>query len=241
MAEQASATMAPQPVRERLAVALDVDDLVAAVRLARELRPWFGVAKIGLELYSAEGPEAITTLTDLGFDVFADLKFYDIPTTVNRAAAVIGGLGAKYLNFHGQGGVTMLRAGVEGFLAGAADSGLDRPIPLAVTVLTSDSAAPAHILPQRVRFALESGCAGIVCAAEDVREAKQYGPRLVAVVPGIRPTGTARDDQARAATPADAIAAGADVLVVGRAVTRADDPPAAAAALAAEVAAQLGV
>src|SRR5262245_35430711 len=241
MAEQASATMAPQAVRERLAVALDVDDLVAAVRLARELRPWFGVAKIGLELYSAEGPEAITTLTDLGFDVFADLKFYDIPNTVNRAAAVIGGLGAKYLNFHGQGGVTMLRAGVEGFLSGASDSGLDRPIPLAVTVLTSDSAAPAHILPQRVRFALESGCAGIVCAAEDVREAKQYGPRLVAVVPGIRPTGSSRDDQARAATPADAIAAGADVLVVGRPVTRAEDPPAAAAALAAEVAAQLGV
>jgi orotidine-5'-phosphate decarboxylase len=241
MAEQASATMAPQAVRERLAVALDVDDLVAAVRLARELRPWFGIAKIGLELYSAEGPEGITTLTDLGFDVFADLKFYDIPTTVNRAAAVIGGLGAKYLNFHGQGGVTMLRAGVEGFLSGAADSGLDRPIPLAVTVLTSDSAAPAHILPQRVRFALESGCAGIVCAAEDVREAKQYGPRLVAVVPGIRPAGTARDDQARSATPAEALAAGADVLVVGRPVTRADDPPAAAAALAAEVAAQLGV
>src|SRR5882757_3701503 len=101
MSEQAIGTMAPPEVRQRLALALDVDDLVAAVRLARELRPWFGVAKVGLELYSAEGPEAITTFTDLGFDVFCDLKLYDIPTTVQRAATVLGGLGARYLNFHG--------------------------------------------------------------------------------------------------------------------------------------------
>jgi orotidine-5'-phosphate decarboxylase len=241
MSEQAIGTMAPPEVRQRLALALDVDDLVAAVRLARELRPWFGVAKIGLELYSAEGPEAITTLADLGFAVFCDLKLYDIPTTVQRAAAVLGGLGARYLNFHGQGGVTMLKAGVDGFLSGAADAGLDPPVPLAVTILTSDSTAPAHILPQRVRYALESGCAGIVCAASDVKEAKQYGPRLVTVVPGIRPTGTSRDDQARAATPGDAIAAGSDLLVVGRAVTRADDPVVAATAVAAEVATALGL
>ena len=95
----------------------------------------------------------------------------------------------------------MLSAGVDGFLAGAAGAGLPTPVPLAVTILTSDDQAPAHILQKRVQAALESGCTGIVCAASDVHEAKQYGPRLTAVVPGIRPAGTPAHDQARAATP----------------------------------------
>ena len=115
-------------MRARLAVALDVDDPVAALRLARELQPWFGVAKVGLELYSAAGPDIVGGLTDLGLDVFCDLKLHDIPTTVGRAARVIGALGARYLNFHAQGGVAMLTAGVDGFLAGAAEAGLDAPV-----------------------------------------------------------------------------------------------------------------
>ena len=232
-------TPAPTEVRSRLAVALDLDDYVAALRLARELQPWFGVAKVGLELYSAAGPDVVGALADLGFDVFCDLKLHDIPTTVGRAARVIGSLGASYLNFHAQGGVAMLTAGVDGFLAGAADAGLPAPVPLAVTILTSDDGAPDHILPKRVQLALESGCTGIVCAAGDVHEAKQYGPRLTAVVPGIRPTGSPADDQARSSTPERALASGADVLVVGRAVTRAEDPRAAAASLAAVVAAAI--
>src|SRR6266508_1567996 len=184
-----TAELAPAPaeIRSKLALALDVDDLVVAVRWARELRPWFGVAKVGLELYSAVGPDAIGALTDLGYDVFCDLKLHDIPTTVGRAARVLGAMGTRYLNFHAQGGV-------------------------------------------------DSGCGGIVCAAEDVREAKHYGPRLVAVVPGIRPTGVPLQDHARAATPRVALDAGADVLVIGRPVTQADDPRAAAAAIAAELA-----
>ncbi len=229
-------TDAPAEVRAHLAVALDLDDSVAALRLARELRPWFGVAKVGLELYSASGPAVVGDLMDMGYDVFCDLKFHDIPTTVGRAARVVGALGATYLNFHAQGGVAMLSAGVDGFLAGAANAGLPAPIPLAVTVLTSDATAPAHILEQRVRTALEAGCRGIVCAAADVHEAKQYGPRLITVVPGIRPAGTATHDQARAATPEEAIDTGADVLVIGRAVTHADDRAAAAAAIAASIA-----
>ena len=223
---------APPEVRSSLAVALDLDDSVAALRLARELQPWFGVAKVGLELYSASGPDVVGALMDMGYQVFCDLKFHDIPTTVGRAARVIGALGATYLNFHAQGGAAMLSAGVDGFLTGAASAGLPAPIPLAVTVLTSDDQAPAHILQKRVQAALEGGCKGIVCAAADVHEAKQYGPRLTAVVPGIRPAGTPAHDQARAATPEEAVAAGADVLVIGRAVTKADDPAAAAAALA---------
>ena len=227
--------MVDQAIRQKFALVLDVDDLVVALRLGRELSPYFSTAKIGLELYSAVGPDAVTSLTDLGFDVFADLKFYDIPTTVNRAARVVGALGARYLNFHAQGGAAMLRAGVEGFKQGAIDAGLPDPCALAVTVLTSDSDAPPHILGKRVQAALESDCDGIVCAASDVREAKQYGPRLVAVVPGIRPAGSPRHEQARAATPREAVDAGADLLVIGRPVTRADDPQAAAAAIAAEL------
>ena len=224
-----------EEIREKLAIVLDVDDLVVALRVARDLRPWFGTAKVGLELYSAVGPDAVTALTDLGFDVFADLKFYDIPTTVNKGARVVGSLGARYLNFHAHGGAAMLRAGVEGFKQGAIDAGHPEPLALAVTVLTSDSDAPPHILGKRVQAALESDCDGIVCAASDVREAKQYGPRLITVVPGIRPAGSPRHEQARAATPREAIDAGADLLVIGRPVTRADDPKAAAAAIAAEL------
>jgi orotidine-5'-phosphate decarboxylase len=232
----AAALAAPPEIRSRLAVALDVDDAVVALRLARELRPWFGVAKVGLELYSAAGPDVVGALAELGYDVFCDLKFHDIPTTVGRAARVIGALGATYLNLHAQGGVPMLAAGVEGFLGGAADAGLPVPTALAVTILTSEVDAPVDVLAQRVRAALAAGCGGIVCAASDVAEAKRLGPDLTTVVPGIRPDGVPLHDQARAATPSEAIAAGADVLVIGRAVTHADDPSAAAAAIAASIA-----
>ncbi len=194
------------------------------------------MAKVGLELYSASGPDVVGALMDMGYDVFCDLKFHDIPTTVSRAARVIGALGATYLNFHAQGGVAMLTAGVDGYLAGASSAGLPAPIPLAVTILTSDGGVPPHILQKRVQTALEAGCGGIVCAAADVHEAKQYGPRLTAVVPGIRPAGIAAHDQARAATPEEAIRVGADILVIGRAVTHADDPAAAASALATSIA-----
>ena len=168
--------------------------------------------------------------------MFCDLKLHDIPTTVGRAARVLGSMGVRYLNFHAAGGVPMLQAGVEGLKEGAAGAGLPEPIGLAVTILTSDEDAPSSVLVTRVRHALDAGCDGIVCAAGDVREAKQYGPRLVAVVPGIRPAGSDPHDQARAATPRAARDAGADVLVVGRPVTRAEDPRAAAAAIAAELA-----
>lgn len=225
----------PEAVRSRLALVLDVDDSVEALRLARDLQPWFGTAKVGLELFSASGPNVLGALQEMGYDVFCDLKFHDIPTTVERAARVIGSLGARYLNFHAQGGTTMLKAGVEGFISGAIDAGLPTPTALAVTVLTSDGDAPAHILPKRVQAALEAGCGGIVCAASDVAEAKQYGPRLFTVVPGIRPAGAPRHDQARAATPEEAITSGADLLVIGRAVTHSTDPAMAADAIATAV------
>jgi orotidine-5'-phosphate decarboxylase len=218
-------------LRERLAIALDVDDLVAALRIARDVRPWFGVAKIGLELFIASGPEALGALQQLGYKVFLDLKLDDIPTTVERAARIAGSLGVSYLTLHARGGVNNLRAGVNGLSDGAHRAGLPQPVALGVTVLTSDDGAPPHILPQRVEFAVEAGCGGIVCAASDVTKAKELAPKLITVVPGIRPKGAEAGDQRRAATPQEALDAGADLLVVGRPVTRADDRVAAAAAL----------
>ncbi|MBV8693279.1 MAG: orotidine-5'-phosphate decarboxylase [Actinobacteria bacterium] len=210
-------------VRDRLALALDVDDLVTGLRLAKELSPWFGVAKIGLELFSASGPDAVASIAACGYRVFLDVKLHDIPTTVGKAARVLGALGASYLTLHASGGVTMLHAGVEGLAEGAEGAGLEPPTALAVTILTSDGGAPPHVLGKRVAAALDARCGGLVCAAADVREAKQLAPNLVAVVPGIRPAGAAAHDQARAATPRDALEAGADLLVIGRAVTAAKD------------------
>ena len=221
--------------RDRFALALDVDDLVAATRMARELRPWFGVAKVGLELYSAHGPDAIVALSELGYRVFLDIKMLDIATTVGKAARVAGALGASYLTMHAFGGVAMLKAGCEGLAAGAEAAGLPKPTGLGVTVLTSDGGAPPHILGDRVRAANEAGCGGVVCAASDVAEAKQIAPDLIAVVPGIRLPGTDKHEQARAATPEEAFAAGADLLVIGRTVTAADEPSKAAAELTALV------
>lgn len=226
---------APVEIRRRLALALDTDDAVEAIRLARDLAPWFGVAKVGLELFTAAGPDVVARLVDSGFDVFVDLKMFDIPTTVERAARVVGSLGARYLTLHACDDAPMLRAGAEGFKDGAERAGLPEPVALAVTVLTSDGSAPAHILPRRVALAAETGCGGIVCAASDLAEARQIAPRLVRVVPGIRTAGADAHDQARAATPRTALDGGADVLVIGRAVTAAPDRPAAAAALVAEL------
>jgi orotidine-5'-phosphate decarboxylase len=224
---------ADHDVRRRLALVLDVDDLVVARRLGQTLRPWFGVAKVGLELYSAVGPDAIGAMADLGYQVFVDVKLHDIPTTVNKAARVLGSIGASYLTLHAHGGVAMLRAGVDGLKDGASEAGLPEPTALAVTVLTSDADAPPHIVPKRVRIAGEGGCGGIVCAASDLQIVRELAPRMIKVVPGIRPEGTPVDDQARVATPSEALAQGADLLVIGRAVTKAEDPAAAAAALTA--------
>lgn len=218
-------------LRDRMVLALDVDDLVEAVRLAKVLKPWFGVAKVGLELFSAVGPDAVGTLHDQGYEVFADLKMHDIPTTVGKAARVVGALGVRYLTMHAHGGPAMLRAGVDGLHEGARNADLPTPVALAITVLTSDTEAPQHIVPNRLRVAVEAGCGGIVCSAADLRDIRQLAPRILRVVPGIRPEGGDVHDQARAVPPAAALEEGADLLVIGRAVTLAPDPGAAAARL----------
>lgn len=230
-----STTDTDPALRSRLALALDVDDAVEAQRVARDLRAWFGVAKVGLELFSAAGPAVVQMLIDDGYEVFLDLKMADIPTTVRRASNVLGALGVSYLTLHAFAGPAVLRAGVEGLTEGAERAGLPIPKALAVTVLTSDADAPAHILAKRVTAAVEARCAGVVCAASDVAEAKEIAPRLLTVVPGLRAAGSPTHDQARAATPSEALAAGADLLVIGRAVTAAADRRAAASELVASI------
>jgi orotidine-5'-phosphate decarboxylase len=224
-------------VRRRLALALDTDDLDRARRMARELEPWIGVAKIGLELYGAAGPEAVRALRADGFDVFLDAKLHDIPTTVGRAARVLGRLGIAYLNLHAAGGVAMLAAGVQGMAEGAADAGVESPTPIAVTVLTSDPDASAF--DARLQAAVEAGCRGVVCSMHELPRVRAVAPNFVTIVPGVRMSGSDLDDQARAGTPGSAAAGGADLLVVGRTVTAAADPRAAARQLHDEVEAAL--
>ena len=219
------------PGRDRLALALDVEDLATAVALADRLHPWFGVVKVGLELFTAAGPAAVEKLTRPDRRVFLDLKLHDIPTTVGKAARQVGRMGVGYVTLHAAGGVDMLRAGVDGLATGATEVGLDdRPVALGVTVLTSDPDVSAF--PARLAAAAEGGCGGVVCSVRELPVVKDRS-QLLAVVPGIRLPGGATHDQARVGTPADAIAAGADLLVIGRAVTAAPDPEAAAAALSA--------
>ena len=221
--------------REHLALALDVDDLVVALRLARRLQPWFAVAKVGLELFGAAGPETISALTVEGYRVFLDLKLHDIPTTVARAARVIGGLGVGFTTVHTQGGDAMVRAAVEGMAEGAHAAGAPAPCVLGVTVLTSDVVAPSEVLVERAALAQKAGCGGLVCAASDLALVRAAAPGLLTVVPGIRPVGADVGDQARVATPGSAVRAGADLLVVGRAVTSAEEPEKVAAGLCSEV------
>jgi orotidine-5'-phosphate decarboxylase len=212
--------------RNHLAIALDVPDLDAAEQLAKEVAPWFGVAKVGLELYSAAGPDAIAHMRALDLDVFADLKLHDIPTTVERAARVLGRQGVRYCNFHAAGGVEMLRAGVAGLTEGAREAGHPSPVPIAVTVLTSDEDAGAF--ETRLAAAIDGGCGGVVCSALEVERVHAVRADFVTIVPGVRFAHDDNNDQARVGTPESIARAGGDVLVVGRAVTHAPDRRAAA-------------
>ncbi|MXZ31305.1 MAG: orotidine-5'-phosphate decarboxylase [Acidimicrobiia bacterium] len=217
--------------RARCALALDTGDLARALGLARILRPWFGIAKVGLELFGAVGPAAVGALRDEGFEVFVDLKLHDIPNTVAGAARSLAGLGARYVTMHAAGGSAMLTAGADGLAAAARPAGAEAPVGLAITVLTSDSVATGEVLASRAEMAAATGCGGVVCAAADLPTIREAAGDLLRVVAGIRPRGAAADDQSRVATPAGAVAAGADIVVIGRPVTAAADPAAAASAL----------
>jgi orotidine-5'-phosphate decarboxylase len=224
-------------------VALDTTDLERAVSLASDLVGLVGGVKLGKEFFTANGPAGVRRVAAGGMPVFLDLKFHDIPNTVAGAVRAALPLKPFMLNVHASGGPAMMRAAVEA----AAEAGPERPLVIAVTVLTSlgdeDLAAmglsvtAGDQVVRLARLAQDSGIDGVVCSAREAEALRQAcGPDFRLVIPGIRPAWSAADDQKRIVTPARAVAMGADDLVIGRPITGADDPAEAARRIAAELA-----
>jgi orotidine-5'-phosphate decarboxylase len=224
----------PRP-ENPLIVALDVSDLDAAEGLARRLEGGVGALKVGLELFSAHGPEAVRRLGAFA-PLFLDLKLHDIPNTVERAAFHAGRLGVAMLTVHALGGEAMVGAAVRGSAAGARDGDHAPPVVLAVTVLSS-LAGEGLASPASLAFeARAAGAGGVVVSGEDVSIVREVvGDEACLVVPGIRPAGSNGHDQARILTPEEAIDRGADYLVLGRPITSSSDPAAAARAVLSSV------
>ena len=227
-------TTTPNPVY----VALDTPDVKTALALAGAVRPHVGGLKVGLEFVSANGPEGVRAVAALGLPVFLDVKLHDIPNTVAGAVRALSGLGVSIVNVHASGGTAMMRAAKE-----AAGSGVKI---IAVTILTSLDDADMEIIGysegasmqalRLARLAQISGLDGVVCAATDLAAIRAAcGPDFLTIVPGSRPAGSDVQDQKRFMTPSAARAAGADILILGRPVTAAADPAAAARAVAAEL------
>lgn len=216
----------------KVIAALDLPDTAAAVSLGATLADDVDGFKVGLGLLHGPGNDPIVEVAALGRPVFADAKLDDIPSQVERAAQALGERGARWVTAHATGGSDMLRAAVAGLGSAAPDAGV-----LAVTVLTSldrerlaeigIDASPGRLAETMAAVAAATGCEGIVCSPYEVGEVRAAAPDLVRMVPGIRPA-SADDDQSRTATPAAAAGAGADYLVVGRPITAAPDPAAAA-------------
>lgn len=232
----------------RIIVALDVDTTAQALALADSLRGRVGAFKVGNQLFTAEGPAVVRALAGRGDRVFLDLKFHDIPTTVAGAVRSAVSTGAWMVNVHASGGRAMMRAAAVEAQKAASHAGRERPLVIAVTVLTSlDDTALAEIGTARrvidqvvhlARLAQDSGLDGVVASPQETPAIRAAcGPDFAIVTPGIRAAAQAgRDDQARTMTAAEAVRAGASYLVVGRPITSAADPRAAAEAMSAELA-----
>ena len=226
--------------RDRLAFALDEPTLQRALPLLDVVGPEVGVVKVGLELFVREGPAAVRAVRERGARVFLDLKLHDIPRTVGAAAAGAADLDVDLLTVHAAGGAALVREAVA--------ATVERCRIVAITVLTSlDTAAladvgipatPAEWASSLADLAMASGCAGVVCSPEEAAGLRARHPGALIVTPGIR-VERSLDDQARVATPEAAIAAGADLLVVGRPIRTAADPRAAARAIVDRIGAAL--
>ncbi len=224
----------------RLIVAIDTPDASHAQALVTAVGPHCGMVKLGLEVFAALGPSAFAAA--VGYPVFLDVKLHDIPNTVAGAVRALLPCRPTMLTIHAAGGAAMIAAARDAM----EPAGSARPLLLAVTVLTSLSAGtlsqtgvaggPRQQVLRLARLALDAGADGLVCSAAEIAMLRDaFGAAPVLVVPGIRPEGADYGDQARVATPQAAIAAGASYIVVGRPITRADDPAAAAAAIAASI------
>ncbi len=240
--------------RSSLIVALDFDSLSSAVRFAKQVADLVGMFKIGNQLFTAGGPPAVKEIAALGSGVFLDLKFHDIPNTVAGAVLSAAAMsGVQLVNVHALGGRAMLEAAVQAISAGV-PMGADRPRLLAVTILTSMNqksmrevgigGPPKGRVVKLAKLAKQAGVDGVVASVQEARAIrKACGREFLIVTPGVRlkekekTAATKDDDQARTATPAEAIRAGADFLVVGRPILAASDPRAAVQAVVDEMAA----
>jgi len=229
--------------RQRLIVALDVSSAAAARKIVAAVGDSAHAYKVGMQLYTAEGPAIVRELVGSGRKVFLDLKYHDIPNTVGAAVGEAAQLGVSMLTVHASGGRKMLRAAAE-----SAQAINPNVLVLAVTVLTSLDDADLSMLGLRggvldqvlrlAALALSNGCQGIVASALEASALRQeFGRDFTIVTPGVRPAGSGADDQARVVTPAEAIAAGASYIVVGRPITDAPDPAAEARAILGQIAA----
>lgn len=218
------------PASSPIIVALDYPDATAALAMAQQLDPAQVRVKVGKELFTRSGPAVVASLQALGFEVFLDLKFHDIPNTVAGALRSAAELGVWMVNVHASGGRRMLEASVE-----ALSAARQRPILTAVTVLTSMGEAdlrdigidvsPREQVLRLARLTQDCGVDGVVCSAQEASMLRDAcGPGFCLVTPGIRPAGSAAGDQTRVVTPADAKALGVDYMVIGRPITMAQNP-----------------
>ena len=229
-------------VDPKIIVALDYDNQQDAMFMAQCLDPQRCRLKVGKELFTIAGPELIKSLHQLGFEVFLDLKFHDIPNTVAKAVLAAAKLGVWMVNVHASGGSEMM----ETTIAAMQTAGGKQPLLIAVTVLTSMDAdglretginqTPAERVLELAKLTQNSGLAGVVCSAQEAQLLKQeLGSEFILVTPGIRPAFASVGDQKRIMTPAQAIAAGSDYLVIGRPITQAEDPMQALGLIEAEI------
>lgn len=228
---------------DKIYCALDTPNLETALSLASSLKSSIGGAKVGLEFFSSQGPWGVKKVVAAGLPVFLDLKLHDIPNTVAKAVTQLVPLGPKMITLHAQGGLAMMKAAADAAANAAGQAGVEKPKLLGVSVLTSlnddDLEAlgiPSNAQDQVKRLAeltCQAGLEGVVCSPFEIGALRDsFGQDLILVVPGIRPAGVDTGDQKRVMTPKQAMDAGADYLVIGRAITGADDPATAAAAIA---------
>ncbi len=239
MAENLQMVRSPGSMRERLILALDVDDLERVKALVSLVDSKVGMFKVGKQLFTHAGPQAVKLIQGMGGEVFLDLKFHDIPNTVAKAAIEATRLGVKMFNVHASGSLEMMRLTVREVSRVCRQEGLRRPIMLAVTVLTSLNKSDLHrvgvdgeVADQVIRLALltrQAGMDGVVASPQEVAPIRAAcGRRFIIVSPGVRPQRAKRNDQRRVMTPEEAIRAGADYIVVGRPIMEAKDPMRAA-------------
>lgn len=233
-------------MKERLIFALDVDSFEQARSWVRLLHDEVGMFKVGKQLFTRCGPPVVQMIRDEGGEVFLDLKYHDIPNTVAKASIEAARMGVKMFNVHALGGRTMMKCMVDEVVRASQVEGFDLPIMLGVTILTSSSESDlqdvgilkpvVEMVPLLADLAQKSGLSGVVASAQELALIRAAcGDDFVVVTPGVRPATASQDDQQRVMTPAEAIRAGSNYLVVGRPISKAVDPAAAAREIVAEM------